>query len=117
MDLAECKERLLLQIQSAAHWRAEKAEEYPEDERNAQSATSLYALAERINALPSDHSDIRRLWNIEKESDDDQSLLLTKLLSEILSRYGFDDTSEMGDPEQFLSSFVSELGDPQDYSG
>ena len=115
MEFAEYKEHLLLQIQSAAHWRAEKAEEYPEDERNAQSATALNALADRFSALPSDHSDIRRLWNIEKESDDDQSLLLTKLLSEILSRYGFDDTSEMGDPEQFLSSLVSELGDPECY--
>ncbi len=115
MDFAEYKEHLLLQIQSTAHRRAEKAEECPEDKQNAQSAIALSALADRFSALPPDHPDIRRLWNIEfglsrtKESEgEDQSL--GQLLSEILDRYGLDDTSEMGDPEQFLSSLVSQLG-------
>ena len=115
MDFAEYKEHLFLQIQSTARRHAEKYEECPEDGRNALIATALSALADRFSALPPDHPDIRRLWDIEfglsrtKESEgEDQSL--GQRLSEILDRYGLDDASEIGDPEQFLSGLVSDLG-------
>ena len=37
-------------FRAQARWRREKAEEYPDDERNAQSAAALESLAEYVNS-------------------------------------------------------------------
>jgi hypothetical protein len=61
VDIAEIQEMYTCTFESTAHWRREKAAEFPDDVRNAQSADGLDALATWFRALPADHSLLYRL--------------------------------------------------------
>ena len=117
--LSEHKELLIGEIATSAEWRAEKAQEYPEDARNEQSATALLALVENLAALAPTDPLLERIYKSEQgifgrsekpRSDDLRYLSLEELnerKSELLRRYGFDDPKEDGtDVAVFLSALA-----------
>jgi hypothetical protein len=46
------EEWLVNELESTAQWRQEKAEQYPDDERNAEASKILHQLAEELRSLP-----------------------------------------------------------------
>lgn len=109
MDFLEFKEWLVFKIEGAADWRAQKAEEYPDDARNASSSRALTKLAKGLAALPDDHEKIRALWRtvFGLAADEDAAAQHREDLNMILSRYGFDG-DEDGNAEAFLSQILDE---------
>ncbi len=79
-------------IRAQADWRRQKAEEYPEDERNAQSATALDALADYVDEGAPDCGP----WTlslleeqVEVSSAGTGVPMLGEQASRVISRYGF----------------------------
>lgn len=109
MNLTEFKEHLVLQVESAASWRAEKSVQYPDDERNQRCAKTLTALAAKLAALPSDDPDLKRLWwewyRPRRESEIPEISNLVETEASVIGRYGFD-AAENGT----ASDFLRELG-------
>jgi TIR domain len=97
-DLAFLKEQILLAVEGSAYWRRQKAEEYPEDARNARSADALERLSESLAALPSEHQRFRDLAPVS--FDIGESAIEAE--SRFIGRYGFD-WEEDADPEAFLN--------------
>jgi hypothetical protein len=62
--IAEYRETLAEYLEGQAAWRAGKAEEYPDDDRNARSASRIGDLAAYVRALPTDDDRIHALWAI-----------------------------------------------------
>jgi hypothetical protein len=108
-----CQEQLVLAVEGSSWWRAEKAEQYPDDERNVSSSESLAKLAERLQALPRDDvhlvayaEAIDRAVELSKECDLLSNISRTE--SQYIGRYGFD-YPEDGDPSEFLESLTQEI--------
>ncbi len=103
------KEQLGYQVEGKAEWRDRKAEEYPNDERNAQCAKALWRLVEALAALPDDHELYQQFDRLIERIDSD---VLTGIAQDgeednLISRYGFDDPGEDGsDPERFLRELM-----------
>ena len=93
------------EIESKEYWRSQKAEEYPDDQRNAASAEALRALLAYVDQLSNDHPIIGALA-LYSECDEDDGLEAADMQNALLSRYGFDGEE---DPEQFLQNLASEL--------
>jgi hypothetical protein len=105
--VSEFKERLLLQIEGAAHWRRMKSAEWPDDERNAATATTLVTLGRKLVKIPLDDPVLCELSEIETKhlEDYDVSCVLTEQSSRYVSRYGgFDYGTE--NPEDFLRGLL-----------
>ena len=120
MDHNEHIDNLVLEVQNTAAWRARKAGEYPEDDRNERSSRALSALADSINALPTDHRLLQSLADINQAMSgltdrmqmlgresavvDDVWARISEDQSSLLRRFGFDDPNQDGsDVEAFLS--------------
>jgi hypothetical protein len=110
----ELKVQLVEQI-AQADWRAQKAEEYPDDDRSRRSAASLRKLQERLSAFPATEAKWSRLWNAyygpRRSSDpdrQDESLEFIGIEREALRRYGFY-KEEDGDPAEFLDRYIGEI--------
>jgi hypothetical protein len=56
---AQYRELLADHLEETAGWRRAKAEQHPEDERNANSAQALDLAAEYVRGLPDDHRALR----------------------------------------------------------
>jgi len=104
---AEWKETIVDQAESQAEWRDEKAEEYSDDSRNEQAATSPRALAENLKALPEDNlawTRVQRAWapldpSIAGEIDQD-----------IFRQYGFGgEPEDECDAGKFLAAYAIAL--------
>lgn len=116
MELADYKEYLISQVRSTADWRAQKAEEHPDDKRNEASSKALSELAEKLDALPDDHPGFRQLWWVEfgpdspkaERSKEDAILDRIDATSEFLRRYGFHG-EEDADPHAFLKELAGAL--------
>lgn len=99
------KELLGYQVEGKAGWRDRKAEEYPEDERNARCAKALWRLVETLAALPDDHDLYQQFDRLIERLGSDGT---TKIVEDgeednLISRYGFDSPEDDGsDPERFL---------------
>ena len=113
MDFDEYQSWLVVDVESTASWRAEKAVEYPEDTRNIDSSRSLSTLAVRLGELPPDHPKLRELWRLQfglekpsERSKDDLAITFGEVQSELLKQYGFK-APEEGDPEQFLTELIA----------
>ncbi len=102
---------LVEKLESQADWRDRKAEEYPDDARNKNSAAALRQLAEHLDKIPrTDQLWIRyaRVW----EQDDVDTFRLVEYEDEELRPYGFhNEPSEvtMEDAVQFLEAHVEDL--------
>jgi hypothetical protein len=107
-------------FRAQAEWRESKSEEYPDDERNAQSAAALHALAEFVDANPelstalSAHQVAFTIGGEEAQR--------------AISRYGFGYQVGPGQHAEFLEellalclqdayTFAGDAGDGYDYSG
>ncbi len=115
MDPEEFQEILICTAENTAVWRARKATEYPEDERNDQCAQALIALAKSLKSLPADHPKLRGLWwtlfrERPKSKPDAAELAFyfSEEESQLISRYGFDGQKD-GNAEEFLSELIAEL--------
>ena len=103
------KELLGYQVEGKAEWRATKAEEYPDDERNARCSQALYRLAEGLEAIPDDHDLYQQFERLIERLGGDGMLEIAQDGEEdqLISRYGFDDPNDDGsDPESFLRELM-----------
>jgi hypothetical protein len=53
-NIPDIREQLQMQFESIAHWRREKAQQYPDDTRNAEAALMLDHLAATVADIPDD---------------------------------------------------------------
>lgn len=96
-------EILIDSVESSAHWRGEKADEYPDDKRNQRSSAALDKLAERLRKLPTDNEHAQTYEaTLERLIELDQAHQIVEHESHYIGRYGFD-YPENGDPEAFLT--------------
>jgi len=89
-------------VRSQAQWRADKAAQYPDDERNHRSAQSLGALAEAVDAIRENDGEPVRL--IEQLIREQRWGTPGKGVEQAVSRYGFD--GEAAEPEMFLADLL-----------
>jgi len=78
--------QIVQDIESSAEWRGRKAEEYPDDARNAQSAAALELAAREVAALPDDDPRLVRLESVEDEDTIEHYVEVKDL---IIGRHGF----------------------------
>lgn len=106
-------EDLIDKVESSAEWRAAKAKQYPDDNRNVHSAQALGKLAEKLNALPDNDKNVSayeavmdRL--IESDAKQISNGELVEHENEYIGRYGFDYRQNDADPAGFLSGLTEE---------
>jgi hypothetical protein len=80
---------LVQHLESSAEWRSRKAEEFPGDERNAQSAVALSAAARDVASLPDSDPRLARLDRFYKVNDEDATDALVEVESLLIGRHGF----------------------------
>ena len=88
-------------LRQQAEWRLWKAEEDPEDHRNARSADALVEVAARVERLDVGDERLRRLAMVH--ADDGDVLTPGEEPARLAGRYGFD---HVEDPDAWLTSFV-----------
>jgi len=93
-------------LRNQAAWRAGKADEYPEDARNARSAAALEALAEHVERLPDTDANLRLLAAVH-ESYASDVFSPSEEGAALISRFGFDQEEPRDRFEQFLSQLAS----------
>lgn len=126
IDTASFKSAVAMEIEGAIHFRQERAERFPEDERNQRCADSLQKLADGLDALSEDDLTLVRTSNIYfgkhktagNDPSPDSGLWWPReeyeagsvgfTAKSTFSRYGFD-APESGDPREFLNDLASEI--------
>ncbi len=103
MKRSELIGELADQAECSGDWRREKAEEYPDDERNAEAADKLYALAKGLRSLNPQSPLVQRYAQLV---DLGCEKILPLPESEILGRVGFDHSFD--DADDFLKSVIEE---------
>jgi hypothetical protein len=102
-------EQLILNIESSADWRAQKAEQYPDDSRNVRSSKALAKLAKNLEALPNDDTNVvayEAVLNRMVSNDYDLSRV-SEHESQFVGRYGFDYPQD-GKPGEFLTALTEQ---------
>lgn len=89
-------------VRSQAQWRADKAAQYPDDERNMRSAQSLRALADAMESMGADGEEL--IGSIEALIREQRWGTPGKGVEAAVSRYGFD--GEPAEPEAFLAELL-----------
>ncbi len=107
MDTGSLKEILTTEVGQSAVWRAEKAEEYPDDQRNAVAAKELGELEKALENLPADDPRFKQCEQVSGVLFDDECYP-TEELNQYQSRVGFDQLADVG---SFLSSYMGILND------
>lgn len=94
-------------IRSQAEWRKGKAEQHPDDARNARSARALQGLAEAVEAMEKTSGEADLIASIEDELSRRSGGVAKpgELVSRAVSRYGFD--TEAPEPAPFLGALLS----------
>ncbi len=88
--VGEARERLALDCNSSAEWRARKADEYPDDLRNRTSAVALETAARDILALPDDDPRLRHLADVAMAGGNDAAAAdYIEEASRLIGRHGF----------------------------
>ena len=88
-------------VKGQAEWRQRKAEEYPDDRRNARAAEALEGLAAHVLTLPDDDDRLRNLTMLVGGRD---IFVFGQQASQALGRFGFDGPGE--DADSFLDYLV-----------
>jgi len=98
-------------LRNQARWRAEKADEYPDDDRNARSAAALTALATHVEALPeSDESLLSLTAMHEMQGGHIDVYSPSEMGNHVISRFGFDRVRfGRGDSTPDFDDFLSYL--------
>ena len=127
-DVTTFKAAILCEIDGAIYFRQQKAEEYPDDDRNQQCAENLAVLQRGIAEMPEDDPALRKCFeayrgkhqaagNLEctwlHDADlwfprDDYSSYGIGTSKPIFSRYGFDGPMG-GNAREFLASLSEEI--------
>jgi hypothetical protein len=91
-----------------ARWRKLKAEEHPEDARNARAAEGLIELANFVEQLPLDDVRFKQLGatTLGAVSISDGIFHCGQEASQYASRFQFHNRAEDEDPDRFLSWFT-----------
>jgi hypothetical protein len=87
-NVRDYREQLARSLEDAAEWRARKAKEYPNDERNSRSAEALSVAAREVAELPDHDPRLRRLVRLYEVGDE----AVGDFLEEehyIITRHGF----------------------------
>src|SRR4051812_2276428 len=100
VDLAHCRECIVMDFEKTADWRRRIASEHPDDERNLVAAELLERLATTVKDVP---DDVVRLYGLIF-IDDDVSFQASERNSEALRAIGFH--SEPEDATAFVKAFV-----------
>ena len=110
--------QLALAVKNSAKWRARRAEQHPDDQRNISSSRSLVALAERLEALPVSNPHLAAYIDIMERAVAvavaKRSMLhdISDIESRCIGRYGFDYAqSDNGNPALFLFVLTREMTD------
>ena len=88
MDVTDATARLVARLGHSAAWREGKAEEYPDDERNWQTARALRRAAAEVAALPDDDPRLLRLAHVY--DNDDTAIVAIEAMILVIGRHGFD---------------------------
>ena len=102
------RELLIEDVAGTAHWRVEKAAEYPHDaDRNLEAAKDLSALAESLENIPADDL----LWAEyagvnDAAAEGSEAIRLAELLSDIIRQIGFYHAAPSG--REFLQELIRE---------
>ncbi|MBA3366038.1 MAG: hypothetical protein H0U03_09690 [Actinobacteria bacterium] len=102
------KEMLAEYVSGQAGWRADKADQYPEDDRNQRSADALWALAEHVERLPDDDPNLQALAALHEPWHTDV-FISSEETGYMLLRFGFDSGHPLPDFDDFLTAFTSTL--------
>jgi hypothetical protein len=121
MDTAEYLETCIVYgAEGAQHFRSQKAQEYPDDDRNERSADALNKLAENLRKLPADHPLVVECYELEistpgklvDRGHDDFGFRFDERVREernqLFGRYGFDGLEDHN-AEVFLTSLRDAL--------
>jgi hypothetical protein len=100
------KKILAQNLEMEAEWRDEKAEEWPEDVRNARAAEGLRGLAEYVRHLPYDDPRLRHIAQVRFSPNPDEGAA-----QRLLDEYGFGPGSHLGPPDHdsFLTRYANEM--------
>jgi hypothetical protein len=99
------KDRLAAYFIDQAEWRDRKAEEYPDDHRNAQSAAGLRELAAYVAMLPDDDERLRMLAALDPlEGDNLVPFMPGEEAGRMASRFRFRDVGD--DVDGFFTSWA-----------
>ncbi len=125
-DVATFRSAILCEIDGAIYFREQKAEQYPDDDRNQRCAENLAVLQQGIAELQEDDPAFRKCFEAYRDKhqaagnfeftwlhdadlwfprDDCSGYGVSKT---IFSRYGFD-CPESGDAREFLASLSEEI--------
>lgn len=100
VNLNESKELLLLEIESTAMWRSQKANEYPHDEmRNRNAYESLMQLHDFVEKLPNNHPLFQ--WYNSANSEREVEWINSEIRA-----FGFQNIVES--PTEYIKSLVKE---------
>lgn len=100
---------LIERIESSADWRAQKAEQYPDDNRNLRSSQALTKLAERLSALPGNDENVvayEAVMGRLVDAEDDLHKVVEHE-NHYIGRYGFE-YPQNGDPAGFLAGLTEQ---------
>jgi hypothetical protein len=103
-DDIDIREVLAQHCEASAHWRTEKAAEYPEDQRNLAAAEALGMLATYIRRLPPNDERMLMLESLRPAHLEDTMMLGGEETQRLVGRYGFDRADD--DPKGFLDALV-----------
>lgn len=126
-EIAAFKSAVLSEIDGAIYFREQKAEQYPDDDRNRRCAEILAVLRQGIAELREDDLALRKCFETYRNKQEAAGNLESNWLEgdlwfprddysgysvskPIFSRYGFD-CSESGDARDFLASLMKEIED------
>jgi hypothetical protein len=104
-------EELIDRVETSADWRAQKAEQYPDDRPNERSSQALRKLAGNLRALPADDEHAAAFEAaMERRAELAADEPLVNDVDDeprYISRYGFDNPED-GDPAGFLSGLTAD---------
>ena len=103
--LADPREHLQNEIENTAHWRREKAVEFPDDRRNLEAANLLEAMAATVADIsPLLMRKYLAVWDHDDDNHDDGNMAATELHSDMLRAVGF--SSAYKSATDFVESFL-----------
>ena len=113
------QEDLAVYFERQSRWRSRRADEYPFDRRNEQSAAALLAIADYVRSLPDDHPCVQaaRAYDVHFRGRILHSGLDTGSASYPAARIGFG-SREPFDPKRELCRYIEQgLADQVTYPG
>jgi hypothetical protein len=98
-----------LELEGTSYWRFQKAEQYPDDERNAMAASLSLKIAEQLRALKHDSKQAAAFEALSDfiftdAADEDDITEVVRLWGEYRSRIGFDNFP--GSAEEYLEDLL-----------